>query len=69
MTFAFLNKTDGSIIHVDADETPLNAFQNNPEYQKLYEEARIEVIYSSYPTDHLNILVHNIYLKVNTYLF
>lgn len=43
MTFAFLNKTDGSIIHVDAEKTPLNAYQRDPKYQKLYEEARIEV--------------------------
>ena len=43
MTFAFLNKEDQSIIHVNVDHTPVKEFENNPKYQKLYEEAHIEV--------------------------
>lgn len=43
MTFVFLNKRDGSIKHVNADHTPLSQYQNNPNYQKLYEEAHVEV--------------------------
>lgn len=42
MTYAFKNEADGSIIHVEDDHTPLNEFQRNPQYQKLYEEAHIE---------------------------
>ena len=45
MTFAFLNKEDGTITCVDVEKTPLDKFQRNPQYQKLYEEAHIEVIY------------------------
>ena len=44
MSFAFLNKADGSIIRVEAEKTPLNEYQRNPQYQKLFEEAHIEVI-------------------------
>ena len=43
MTFAFLNKSDGTITTVAADSTPLTQFQRDPNYQKLYEEAHIEV--------------------------
>ena len=43
MTFVFLNKMDNSIVEVTDDHTPLNQFQRNPDYQKLYEEAHIEV--------------------------
>lgn len=44
MRFAFLNKTDNSIVYVNAEETPLSQYQRDPKYQKLYEEAHIEVI-------------------------
>ena len=44
MSFAFLNIQDGSIIHVKEDHTPLNRYQRDPKYKKLYEEAHIEVI-------------------------
>ena len=44
MKFVFLNKTDQSIINVNEDHTPLKEFDRNPQYQKLYEEAHIEVI-------------------------
>ena len=44
MSFAFLNKADGTIHHVHEDHTPLTQFQRDPQYQKLYEEAHIEVI-------------------------
>lgn len=43
MSFAFLNKNDGSIIHVDGIQTPLTQYERNPQYQKLYEEAHVEV--------------------------
>ena len=43
MTFAFRNKSDGSIVTVTEDSTPLRKFQRDPEYEKLYEEAHIEV--------------------------
>ena len=43
MSFAFLNKEDGSIIVVKEDHTPLSQYQRDPNYQKLYEEAHIEV--------------------------
>ena len=43
MSFAFLNKTDGSIVYVNEGHTPLNTFQRDQQYQKLYEEAHIEV--------------------------
>ena len=44
MTFAFKDKTDGSVTTVNVDKTPLREFQRDPKYQKLYEEAHIEVI-------------------------
>ena len=44
MSFAFLDKNDQSIIHVNGDTTPLKEYERNPQYQKLYEEAHIEVI-------------------------
>ena len=44
MNFAYLNTSDGSISHVSADTTPLNQYQRDPVYKKLYEEAHIEVI-------------------------
>lgn len=43
MRFAFLNKNDNTVIIVEDDKTPMNKYQRNPQYQKLYEEARIEV--------------------------
>lgn len=43
MSFAFLNKEDNSIIHVKGDRTPLNQYQRDPQYKKLYEEAHVEV--------------------------
>ena len=43
MTFAFLDKTDNSIIKVNVDRTPVKEFERNPRYQKLYEEAHIKV--------------------------
>lgn len=44
MSFAFLNKENGTIVKVAEDHTPLSKFQRDPHYQKLYEEAHIEVI-------------------------
>ena len=52
MTFVFLNKADGSIISVHEDHTPLARFQRDPQYQKLYEEAHIQVI-------HIHIIMSN----------
>ena len=43
MTFAYLNKNDQSIIHVNVDQTPINDFDRNPQFQKLYEEAHVDV--------------------------
>lgn len=43
MTFYFLNKNDGTIVRVSDDHTPLNKYQRDPQYQKLYEEAHIKV--------------------------
>ena len=43
MSFAFLNLEDGSITRVKEDHMPLNQFQRDPKYKKLYEEAHIEV--------------------------
>lgn len=43
MTFVFLNKEDQSITHVNVDHTPVKEFQSNPKFQKLYEEAHIQV--------------------------
>ena len=48
MNFAYLNNTDNSIIHVDVDHTPVKEFERNPQYQKLYEEAHIQVISSMF---------------------
>lgn len=44
MNFAFKNKNDGSIFYIDADHTPLLQYERDPNYQKLFEEAHIEVI-------------------------
>lgn len=44
LTFAFKDLTDGSIILVNNDKTPLTQFQRDPRYEKLYEEAHVEVI-------------------------
>ena len=44
MNFIFLNKNDQSITHVDVDRTPLKDYDRNPQFQKLYEEAHVEVI-------------------------
>ena len=44
MSFAFKKKTDGSIVYVKDDITPLKKYQRDPEYEKLYEEAHVEVI-------------------------
>lgn len=46
MSFVFLNKTDNSIIRINEDHTPLKQYQRNPNYQKLYEEAHIQVNYN-----------------------
>ena len=46
MTFAFMNKNDGSIVYVNEDHTPLQQYQRDPQYQKLFEEAHVEVNYS-----------------------
>ena len=43
MTFVFLKTSDGTIVSVTEDFTPLTKFQRDPDYQKLYEEAHIEV--------------------------
>lgn len=43
MTFGYKNKEDGSIVTVDCTSTPINQYQRNPKYVKLYEEAHIEV--------------------------
>lgn len=44
MSFMFRNRNDGSIkISTELDHTPLNKFQRDPLYEKLYEEAHIEV--------------------------
>lgn len=43
MSFVFKDKTDGSIIHVAQGQTPLNEYERDPKYQKLYEVAHIEV--------------------------
>ena len=48
MHFVYQNTSDGSIIHVNADTTPINKYQRDPMYKKLYEEAHIEVILSVY---------------------
>ena len=48
ISFAFLNKADGSITKVQEDCTPLNKFQRDPQYQKLYEAANVEVMYILY---------------------
>ena len=44
MTVAFLDNSTNSIIHLDGDQTQLiTQYQRDPNYQKLYEEAHIEV--------------------------
>lgn len=43
MSFIYLNKNDDTIIRITGDRTPLTKFEQNPQYQKLYEEAHIEV--------------------------
>lgn len=43
MSFAFLNTSDGSIVHVSDDHNPVNKYERDPKYKKLYEEAHIEV--------------------------
>ena len=43
MSFAFFNKSNNSIVHVQADHTPISQYQGDPNFQKLYEEAHIEV--------------------------
>ena len=43
MSFAFLNNEDDTIIKVKGNHTPLKLYQRDPKYQKLYEEAHIEV--------------------------
>lgn len=44
MTFCYMNKEDGTQYHVSENYTPLTQFQRDPRYQKLYEQAQIEVI-------------------------
>ena len=44
MTFAFMRKADQSIIYVKGEHAPLAQYEQDPQYQKLYEEAHIEVI-------------------------
>ena len=44
MSFVFLNKNDGTLHHVQDDQTPLTKFQRDPRFKKMYEEAHIEVI-------------------------
>ena len=65
MSFAFLNKNDGSIIHVDANQTPLRQYERDPLYQKLYEEAHIEVIQSRDTTDYLCFYLVSIRISAN----
>ena len=43
MNFVFLNKTDNSLVRVNVDHTPVKEYERNPQYQKLYEEAHIQV--------------------------
>ena len=43
MSFAFMNKADGNVVHVQSEETPLTRYQRDPHYQKLYEEAHVQV--------------------------
>ena len=44
MNFAFLNTSDGTIVKVNSETTPLVQYQRDPKYKKLYEEGHIEVI-------------------------
>ena len=44
MRFCYKNKLDGTIEIVDCHSTPSNQYQRNPNYEKLYEEAYVEVI-------------------------
>ena len=43
MSFAFMKKDDGTIVHVKENHTPLDQYQRDPKYQKLYEEAHVKV--------------------------
>ena len=43
MSFAFMNKNDGSMIYIRDDHTPLNKYQRDPRFKKIYEEAHIQV--------------------------
>ena len=43
MTFAFKNKDEGTVVHVQSEDTPLIQYQRDPKYQKLYEEAHVQV--------------------------
>ena len=43
MTFAFLDKTDGTVLHVQSENTPLTEYQRDARFQKLYEEAHVQV--------------------------
>lgn len=43
MSFVFKKLDDGTIIKVNSDHAPLTQYQRNPNYQKLYEEAHVEV--------------------------
>ena len=62
MNFAFLNKNDGSITHARVNHTPLNMYQRDPRYKKLYEEAHIEVIY--YISVNVSSLINIYYLSI-----
>ena len=48
MTFVFMNKNDGTLHHVQEDETPLKNYQRDPQFRKLYEEAHIQVFLLTY---------------------
>ena len=49
MKFTFRNKIDNTIFSVEQDKTPVKQYQRDPKYEKLYEEAKIEVIVLSIP--------------------
>ena len=61
MSFSFLNKEDQSITRVNVDHTPMKEFERNPTYQKLFEEAHIEVTMNlcSYDPTRFNYLQKN----------
>ena len=44
MTFVFKDKTNGMVHYVEDDQTPLTNYQRDPKFQKLYEEAHIQVL-------------------------